>query len=290
MKIPAKFDLHMHSVVSDGTDTPSEIVSLIKKGGYDCFSITDHDAMMGCQEAADLVGNDVSFISGVEFSVKDEHGKYHMLGYGYDINSKSVKKLVGKAHGYRTMKFLDKVSFLQDEFGIHLPEDRIDELLKLNNPGSPHLGQLMVEYGYAKSIPDAIENYIKKKKFNYGNLNPPEVIDAILSGGGIPVLAHPVYGNGSQNIHGDELEERVKRLVGLGIQGLEGYYSKYDDASREEVLGLADKYGLYVTAGSDYHGSMKKVVLGNTGFKDPEKAPEGMHRFFEDVKAVNETN
>jgi len=283
MRIPQFPDLHMHTTVSDGTDTPSEIIPLILEKGIDCFAITDHDDCKGCREVRKNLPEGVGFINGIEFSVKDGNGKYHILGYGFNIDSPVLNQVIRKGHGFRIQKFLQKVDFLSTELGIELPEERIDELMMLNNPGSPHLGQLMVEYGYAKSIQDAIENYIKKKKFKALNLEPHEVIEAILAAGGIPVLAHPVYGSGNQDIRGKELEDRVDRLMEMGLKGLEGFYSRYDRETGMEVLNLAKKRRLYVTAGSDYHGTIKTVVLGHTGFRRDMVIPDGMRRFFYDV-------
>lgn len=272
----------MHSTVSDGTDDPEVILSYVLKEGIDCFSLTDHDDCKGCREIRKVIGDNVGFINGIEFSCRDANGKYHILGYGFNTESRMVTDVIKKGRGFRIYKFLERVNFLHDELGIILPDERIDALLELNNPGSPHLGQLMVEYGYAESINDAIENYINRKKFKSSYLGPGEVIEAILAGGGIPVLAHPVFGSGNQDIRGEDLEKRVNALMDMGLKGLEGYYSKYDEGMNKEVLDLARKYRLYVTAGSDYHGLIKNVPLGKTGF-DYNDIPDGMRRFFYDI-------
>ena len=99
------------------------------------------------------------------------------------------------------------------------------------------------------------------------------------------MLAHPVYGDGDQMILGEELEARVKRLIGYGLSGVEGFYSGYTPVLREQTLALAEKFGLYVTAGSDYHGKNKLVPLGDTGLEDCEP-PEGLVRFLSDMKAI----
>ena len=85
----------MHSKVSDGTDTIEELLGNVKKAGVGIFSLTDHDAAKGCFTMLSLLKEgDPVFIPGVEFSCKDEKGKYHILGFGYEPGSESIEKVV----------------------------------------------------------------------------------------------------------------------------------------------------------------------------------------------------
>ena len=78
----------MHSTVSDGTDRPEEILKLVKEAGIELFSITDHDAVKACTSIREKwKKGDPAFITGAEFSCKDDQGKYHILGYGYDLKA-----------------------------------------------------------------------------------------------------------------------------------------------------------------------------------------------------------
>ena len=283
-KIPKHPDLHMHSTVSDGTDSPAELAEKVLRSGIDCFSVTDHDSALACDAVKESVKDRIAFLTGIEFSCRDGLGKYHILGYGFDPADPHIRDVIRKGHGYRIYKFLERISFLHDTFGFTFPEERIDELMRLDNPGSPHIAGLMIEFGYANSIDEAIRDYIQKKKFRSEYLKPQEAIEGIAKSGGIPVLAHPVFGSGSQYIRGEELEQRIRYLCDAGLQGAEGFYSKNDASITEEVLHLAEKFGLYVTAGSDYHGKNKTVRIGQTNL-DPEiKMPDGMIRFFEEVE------
>ena len=114
-------------------------------------------------------------------------------------------------------------------------------------------------------------------------LLPEEAVHGILGGGGIPVLAHPAFGNGDELILGEEMEERLLKLLEYGLQGMEVFYSGFSPKLRSEMLALAEKYDLYVTAGSDYHGKNKLVELGDTHLDTGQAMPEGMKRFLEDV-------
>lgn len=258
-----KIDLHMHSNVSDGSDTPEEIISHVKNAGIGLFSLTDHDAVKGSGIVREhLEKGDPAFISGVEFSCKDELGAYHILGYGYEPESKAINGLVDKGHSLRMEKVTQRLEFIKNEFGFVFPEEEIRKLLSMDNPGKPHIGNLMVKYGYAESRSQAIKDYIDQLHVKNKYLSPGEAISGILESGGIPVLAHPFFGNGDQLILGEEMEERLKRLIGFGLQGVEAFYSGFSPKLITQMLDLADRYQLYVTAGSDYHGKNKLVVPG----------------------------
>ena len=141
----------------------------------------------------------------------------------------------------------------------------------------------MVRLGYAKSKEDAIKNYIDQLRIRSDYLRPEEAIAGILGGGGIPVLAHPAYGSGDELIVGEELDLRVRKLTAFGLRGVEAYYSGFTRKLRSQALSLAERYDLYVTAGSDYHGKNKLVELGDTGLNDPDDVPDGLRRFLERV-------
>lgn len=277
-----KIDLHIHTRVSDGSDSPDEIAARVRDAGIAVFSVTDHDAIKGCQVVQGHLGSgDPAFICGVEFSCKDALGQYHILGYAYDPKSKSIQDTVGKGHGLRMKKARARLDFIRNEFGFDFPGDEIKKLLAMDNPGKPHIGNLMVKYGYAASKEIAIRDYIDRLHLHSEYIRPEEAIAGITSSGGIPVLAHPFYGSGGQLIVGEEMENRLKRLIGYGLQGVEAFYSGFSPKLTGEMLALADRYGLYVTAGSDYHGSNKLIALGDTGMEARAPLVRGMQRFLD---------
>ena len=277
-----KIDLHIHTTMSDGTDTPEEIIGKVRDAGIKIFSVTDHDAINGCTMIMGaLRDGDPVFIPGAEFNSRDEGGRYHILGYGFDPEAPSINGIVEAAHELRMKKVHARLDFLRKELGFDLPEDEIAKLLELNNPGKPHIANLLVRYGYAENKEQGIE-YIDRKHFKSEYLHPKDVITAIRDAGGIPVLAHPPYGSGNEIIVKEELSERVERLIGYGIEGLEGYYSGFTNVLRDEVISLAVRHDLFVTAGSDYHGSNKLVVLGDTGL-DVEAPADGLCRFLSKI-------
>ncbi len=283
-----KIDLHMHSTVSDGTDSPEEILARVREAGISLFSVSDHDAIDCGERIPKLLGQgDPCFIPGVEFSCKDEKGKYHILGYGYDPQAEAIRATVEFGHKSRMDKVRQRIDALKEEFGFVFPQEEIDALLALDNPGKPHIGNLMVKLGYAPSKELAISDYVDKAKVKSKSLRPEEAIRSILQSGGIPVLAHPFYGSGDQLILGEEMDARLRRLKDFGLLGLEAFYSGFTDKLRRQALELAERYGLYVTAGSDYHGKNKLVELGDTGLEADGEVPDGLRRFLQDVKIYN---
>lgn len=286
MNLPEAIDLHIHSTVSDGTETPEELLRCVREAGIALFSLTDHDAIQGCARIqAVRRPDDPAFLPGVEFSCRDEAGKYHILGYGYDPNTAPIQSAVAFGHSLRMKKVRMRLDFLKDRFSFDFPPEEIRSLLALDNPGKPHIGNLMVKLGFAETKEKAIRDYIDQLRIPTDYIRPEQAIQGILASGGIPVLAHPCYGSGDELIVGEELEQRICKLMDFGLLGVEAYYSGFSKQLRAQVLALAERYELYVTAGSDYHGRNKLVSLGDTGM-DCETPPAGLLRFLQAVGAA----
>ena len=292
-----KIDLHMHTEMSDGDHTPEEILIKVKEAGLELFSVTDHDTDICVGIIPKLLGpGDPDYIPGVEFSCKDKGdegaNKYHILGYGFDPKNEKLRTLLDTAHEFRMEKARKRLEFLKSEFNMEFPQEEVDKFLERNSPAKPHLAQMIIDHSDdVNSIKEAVERFINKKKFNNVNPRPEEAIEAILDAGGIPVLAHGPFGDGENEkdpILGEALEKRVKHLVDCGLQGLEGYYCKYTPEIQQEVLDLAEKYELYVTAGSDFHGQKKKpgLYIGDNHLEDASEGPDGLRRFLNDVMII----
>ena len=216
MTIPKKIDLHMHSTVSDGSNTPAELLDCVRQSGLELFALTDHDACKGSLQMIELLQEgDPGFITGVEFSCRDAEGQYHILGYGYDPASAPIREVIDNGHRVRMEKVQARLDFLKDRFGFDFPREELKKLLSLDNPGKPHIGNLMVKYGYARDKNQAIKEFIDQLHLKDQYLSPEEAIRGVLASGGIPVLAHPVYGSGDQLILGEEMEQRLLRLMGF---------------------------------------------------------------------------
>ena len=290
-----EIDLHMHTTVSDGTDRPTDLLKLIMDKGIDLFSVTDHDGILGCSQILDELSSlkkeageetDRSlpgFITGVEFSCRDSEGKYHILGYGYDPEAGPINEVVDYGRQIRVEKVSGRLRFLEEEFGFTFSPEEKEELFNMYNPGKPHIANLMLAHGYAGDRKEAFTRYLNKKKFPNMFISPQDAIRGILDSGGIPVLAHPVYGSGDDLIMGQDMENRLRHLMEMGLAGVEGYYSTYTKKMHKEILDFADRFGLYVTAGSDYHGSNKLIELGENGLDEDPEGTKRLERFLNDV-------
>ena len=153
----------------------------------------------------------------------------------------------------------------------------------MDNPGKPHIANLMVRYGFAESKEQAFHEILNRLPVLVSYIRPEQAIEAILAGGGIPVLAHPSYGDGDQLFVGEEMEKRIRRLMKFGLMGLEAFYSGFTPQLRNESLGFADRFDLYVTAGSDYHGKNKMIVLGDTGLEESETRTARLESFLKEI-------
>ena len=154
-----------------------------------------------------------------------------------------------------------RLNFLQDR-GITFPEAETDALHRLPSAGKPHLGNLMVKYGYAASRVEAIRDGINLCPTGSSRISAETAVRAILASGGIPVWAHPLGGEGEKAVGPAQFTAMLDELSGYGILGLECFYSKCPLAVCERLAGIARDRGLLVSGGSDYHGTNKAIAPG----------------------------
>ncbi len=273
-------DLHLHSNVSDGSDSPSELLEKVRQAGIDIFSLTDHDTYLGCREIQEnLRESDPTFLGGIELSCRDAFGKYHILGYCYDVNKPSIREAAEVTHKARRDRALNRLRFLEETHHFSFTEAEKNELLRHENPGKPHFVSLLLKNGYVRSKEEGFA-VMAGYRGSERRLTPEEAIDAIMLADGIPVLAHGILEDGAGLLTEEAMTERTARLKSFGLMGMECYYSSYTPQQTQIMLSLAEKFNLLVTAGSDYHGKNKTVPLGASGGPDPQK----MERFYRAVR------
>ncbi|QQK07614.1 PHP domain-containing protein [Miniphocaeibacter halophilus] len=248
------YDLHLHSIYSDGIVSVKEILDSILDLQLKGFSLTDHDTFNGIKEANTLAkSHNLDFIPGIEFGITMAGREVHILGYYIDINNKNIIDIVERSKRNRierTKKILNKLS----QAGINISNEEIKEYSKKDIISRSHLAQILVDKGYSSSIVNSFEKYLGSEGLAYVekiSISYKEILQAIKSSGGVSILAHP--GDiGDDNI--------VYELIHGGIDGLEIINSKHTLEQIEKYYNISNKYHLIETCGSDCHG---KIINGS---------------------------
>jgi predicted metal-dependent phosphoesterase TrpH len=249
-------DLHIHSLFSDGTHTPAEIVKIAKQRGLSAISITDHDTLSGTDEAI-VAGEEygIEVVSGIELSVYHNDIEMHILGYLLDHSDKKITKRIIKlqtARNERNKKIVEKLNCL----GIAIRHNEVKAVSKIGQTGRPHIAKVLHKKGLVRTFNDAFEKYLRKgapayvPRFVY---SAEEAINMIKDAGGFAVLAHPVQVDNTFTT----LQKIIDELVALGLDGVELYYPTHSGKIRKRIRKITQKHDLLFTGGSDYHGDIR---------------------------------
>jgi predicted metal-dependent phosphoesterase TrpH len=245
-------DLHLHTVFSDGTNTPQEVVREGKKAGLYAIALADHDTTDGIEpaiKAGKIEGLEV--LSGIELSAEYSGKEIHILGYLIDYKAPKLKARLDKLKHNRIERVHNIIAKLKKEAGLDLNPGTVFEIANGGAVGRLHIARAMVKDGVVGSLSEAFQKYIGDKCPGYVlgfKFTPQEAIKLIKDAGGVPVLAHPYI------IHNDDL---ILELVKDGIMGMEVYYPEHTQGMINFYLDFCAKNNLLVTGGSDCHGSAK---------------------------------
>ncbi len=274
-------DLHVHSNISDGTLSPSDLALYAKSKGLSAIALTDHDTISGI-ESCMLKGLEIglSVVPGIEFSAEYTSHEIHLLGYYIDFKSTVLNeklKFILQSRVQRNMKIFEKLNAL----GLYItPED-----LALDSPletvlTRAHFATALYKKGYVKTRNEAFDKYIGHGKPAYiprVKFTPKECIETIHLAGGLAVLAHPhLYGFTST-----ERNLMLAELKDLGLDGVETLYPTHTQEDVADLLNLCLKYNLFPTGGSDFHGDNKPDLDIGTGYGDlqvPYTLLDEMHK------------
>ena len=260
-----RYDLHIHTAASDGSDAPAQLAEKVVAAELELFSVTDHDTIEGALAMETMIPEGVGYIRGVEFSCIGSGGKCHILGYGFDPAHPRYCAALAEGAQLRREKLGRRIAHLREQFGIELTEEELRWLHSRKSPGKPHIGKLLLSRGLAPDLDSAIRRYLSGIP-GRDRIDAKTAIDAIRASGGIPVWAHPLGGEGEKRLTQTEFLKRLELLLSDGIQGMECRYSRYSREESEFLMTHAQARGLLVTGGSDYHGVNKKgIVLGQLG-------------------------
>lgn len=254
-----KFDLHIHSNCSDGSDTVDELAEKIKKAEIEIFALTDHDTVEGCKLMSEKF--ETGFIKGIELTCLLEDIKCHILGYGIDIENPKLKELIEKGKVLRRKKLETRIHYLKDTWDFEFTKEELDWLYSRKSVVKTHLANILVKRGLAENNIAAMEKYLNGCKTGNTRFDGKEAIETIQQAGGIAVWAHPLGGEGEKHLDFNAFIPKLEKMLKYNIQGLECYYSRYNKEEIKFLTDCAEKYNLYTTGGSDYHGTNKNIPL-----------------------------
>lgn len=247
-------DLHLHTIFSDGTYTPRELISQSLRSGLSAIAVVDHDAVLGIEPVIKIAKlKNIEVLAGIELSAEYDGLEVHILGYLIDYKRGNLIDKLEFLKGNRIERIYKIVDKLKN-MGMMLEAESVFDIARGGTVGRLHVARAMVSAGLISSTAEAFRKYIGDKCPAYVcnfRFSPFEAIKLIKDVGGIPVLAHPY------TLNRDEL---IPKFVDCGLMGLEVYYSEHTQAMVNFYLGLAKKYNLLVTGGSDCHGNAKPEV------------------------------
>lgn len=270
MKEEKLIDLHTHTTSSDGDLSPQELIRLAIDKRIGIIAITDHDTIEGIKKVNRnediVVASGIKIINGIELSAKTDKGRMHILGYDIDLENSSLNKKMINLKDNSINSVLSIMEQIKRDYGIKFSYEDIKELVNANhNLGRPDLAKLCVKYGYATTFQDAFDKYLidahNKTRQTSKGLQYQECLELITNSGGIPVLAHPK----SLELSEKEFLILLNEMISHGLQGIEVYHSSHTKEERELFMEIANRYGLLVSGGSDYHGKSVKpeIELGS---------------------------
>lgn len=244
-------DLHIHSMYSDGTYTPEEIVDEAIRLGVSTISITDHDTTKGVDLAIRYgEKKNLIIIPGIEISSYQSPSEIHILGYFIDTRNASLQKILKQAHEDRR-KRIHLIAEKLRSLNINIDPDEILALAGLGSPGRMHVAEALWKHNYCSTILEAFAKYISDSGPAYvpkKTLTPRQAIEIIREAKGVAVLAHPGL---------TQKDHLIEELVKYGLQGIEIYYPSHSSQDIKKYSKLAEKYNLAATGGSDFHGERK---------------------------------
>ncbi len=264
-------DLHTHTTASDGRCTPSELVARAASAGVDVLSVTDHDTTAACSQAsAACAGAGIEFVPGIEITAVVDETDVHVLGYFIDPASPPLGAFLAEQRRRR----IDRVRLMIDRLaahGIALDADAvvrpgIDDESKA--VGRPWIAHALIAAGHVATTSEAFDRWLSKGQPAFVpriGPTPHEVLRQIHEANGIASLAHPGL------LGRDDL---IPDLARTGLDALEAYHSKHrpDDVLRYVML--ADRLGLAVSGGSDYHADPSHGAVGVGGVSLPRELYE----------------
>lgn len=250
-----KNDLHMHSIYSDGSNTPEELIERSIKQNTTKIALTDHDNIEGSKEIIRINKGRLYIYSGVELTIKASKGRFHLVGVNIDLENEQLNKELRtlKEDGlYNVMLYIE---ILKKDFNIFIPQQEIEALYKIpGNVGRPQLALLLIKLGYCKNIEECFQKYLihayDKVRTVKRGITAEQGIELITNAGGVPIIAHP----NSLKLAYQELKDYIIYLKTIGLQGLETEHPNLSMEERYVYHEFCKELDLLESGGTDYHG------------------------------------
>jgi 3',5'-nucleoside bisphosphate phosphatase len=272
-------DLHSHTNESDGTFTPEELVDLAMERGIEALAISDHDTFAGFDQALPVArSRGLDLVCGIELSTRVPGTKVrtvHLLGYFlHRPPPAEFREWLGELIAGRRDRNQRLIASLHQQ-GIDIELGEVEKLGRTLT-GRPHFARLLIQKGYVRSFDEAFRRYLGELAPSYVERYAPYVkaaIQRVVEAGGLPVLAHPVR----LGFRDTEAEEKfIVELRDAGLRGIEVFHSDQGPREVERYAGIARKYNLAVSGGSDFHGEVKPQISLGTGYDGNLNIPKSV--------------
>ena len=263
-----KVDLHIHTTYSDGVFSPEKIVDTAIDAGLDAIAITDHDNVLAypialnyAQKIADSGGKALEILPGVEINTIYKDIEIHILGYFMNRDDSDFQAMLKSQQKARIEQTEQILHLLNKKEGIHVTFDKLKSLVAEGGSiGRPHIAKAITLAGGTTSVMEAYNKYINNDSEVYvqrKTISPHAAIEIIYDAGGIPVFAHPFDVEDAENL--------IKEFMHYGLRGVEAYHRKHSPAMVEYYSSIAEKNGLIITGGSDFHApnpNNGQIIMG----------------------------
>ncbi len=256
-------DLHTHSIYSDGSMRPAEVVALARELGLAAIALTDHDTVAGLPEA--LAAGEkysVEVVPGLEFSTRAT-AQVHILGYYFDPSSPALAAAFAELQEERRETHARYLSLLAEN-GFPMSDEEVRRVAPVGGIGRAHYARVMMDKGYVGSVKEAFDRYLGVGMPCYIErrvMHPARAIALIHEAGGVAFFAHPHQ----TKLPRESLIALLDELTEAGLDGIEGYYTEYTPRMSRDFRALAAERGLAVCGGSDFHAAMKPHISLGSG-------------------------